>query len=677
MDNMALNVGETSIQVPAGSHVTVSFDNDVVLANKDSIAKVAMRQAEERTKLVVECASLVKRMAQLDEEMVQYDEWQRYPTAHYADRVQMRFEEARRREAAAARRGALGGRGHVTALMDLVGPDAHAPTSPRSPQSQSGVVKVTVHGGGEERKGSAACLGEALQAANFEAGVWRQRAYETAREGAREREQVLRLMQFDLQSALKAAEEERERLYARVLEQETAAKRARAELEASEAALGLAKQRGDQHQAACVEQMVKCEALARTVAEKDKDLAAKDKDLVALRLDLTDCRESSEAKLKKFSVAVAAAEEAARREVDSAREAGLVARRELLEARAEGERLGVDLQGLRAELQTSKAEAHAAAERLQDALSRSEAQCHRLGENLAILREELNTARSEGEATRGQLREAREDGEARCRQLTGALGRVEGELQEAAAGREAARQELQETRADGDARCNRLIRELAGVRGELDSTIEQAESLRAQVREADLQLRAERDLHAREVEAAREERDAKVRAAQAAHRQAEMMSAQVDNLQAALESSTNKQVDLAMEKEALKDRTRRLETVLSSPPSPRHGSSLASATLGLTLPLSPGGSAQAPTTFGQGRPQSAKTASPEASTALHLPSVGAASPTRTNSTHTSVTPATARGSVGDPSPSSLTLTPTLKSLPQVQRPQSARGLRKD
>jgi len=93
--------GDTSIQVPAGAHVIVSIDDDAVPGMDGHMARVALRQAEERTKLVVECASLVKRMAQLDEEMAQYNEWQRYPTAHYADRVQMRFEEARRREAAA------------------------------------------------------------------------------------------------------------------------------------------------------------------------------------------------------------------------------------------------------------------------------------------------------------------------------------------------------------------------------------------------------------------------------------------------------------------------------------------------------------------------------------------------------------------------------------------------
>ena len=46
---------------------------------------------------------------------MQYDEWQRYPTAHYADRVQMHFEGARRREAMAAWRGDLWGLGHVAA----------------------------------------------------------------------------------------------------------------------------------------------------------------------------------------------------------------------------------------------------------------------------------------------------------------------------------------------------------------------------------------------------------------------------------------------------------------------------------------------------------------------------------------------------------------------------------
>ena len=91
----------------------------------------------------------------LGDEMVQYDEWQRYPTAHYADRVQMHFEGARRREAMAARRGDLGGRGHVAALMDLVGPDAHAPASPRGPRSPrsptpSGAVQVSISSGGAE-----------------------------------------------------------------------------------------------------------------------------------------------------------------------------------------------------------------------------------------------------------------------------------------------------------------------------------------------------------------------------------------------------------------------------------------------------------------------------------------------------------------------------------------------
>ncbi|CAK0816707.1 unnamed protein product, partial [Prorocentrum cordatum] len=75
--SVALNFGgDTSIQVPAGAQIIVSIDKDSFSSPGDSIAKVAIRQAEERTKLVVECASLVKRMTQLDEEMAQYDEWQ-------------------------------------------------------------------------------------------------------------------------------------------------------------------------------------------------------------------------------------------------------------------------------------------------------------------------------------------------------------------------------------------------------------------------------------------------------------------------------------------------------------------------------------------------------------------------------------------------------------------------
>lgn len=176
------------------------------------LSTVVLHQAAERTQLVIDCAGLVRRLENLDAEIAMYDQWQRYPTAEYKSKTQLRFEEARAREAAeAAKRG--GGPHSIAGQLPLKSLQCSHAVSPRGMQTAVSPLPSPAKSQEHENKLAVAHLQRALRAADFEAEVWRTRANDMQMASERERDQAKRLMEFELSVALQDAEEKMEQEY--------------------------------------------------------------------------------------------------------------------------------------------------------------------------------------------------------------------------------------------------------------------------------------------------------------------------------------------------------------------------------------------------------------------------------------------------------------------------------
>jgi len=93
--------------------------------------------------------------------------------------------------------------------------------------------------------------------------------------------------------------------------------------------------------------------------------------------------------------------------------------------------------------------------------------------------------------------------------------------------------------------------ELASVRRDLDTVLAEREAQQAQLHRLQVEMR---ELHL--------EHDAKLEAIASAQHRAELLNAKCQNLEAALTNATSKQADLAMEREAHRERAERLEEQL-------------------------------------------------------------------------------------------------------------------
>lgn len=171
-----------------------------------SLSRVALRQAEARTQLVVDCAGLVRRFEELDVEAALWDQWQKSPDTAYDARVKARFEEARVREAEQARR--RGNAGFVSSSPPTG--QQWRPASPRHVQED------------EERQQALKHIQRALRSADVEAAQWRQRVQDLELASEAEREQARRLLEFELSSALTNAEQEQARLLSQVRDRDAA-----------------------------------------------------------------------------------------------------------------------------------------------------------------------------------------------------------------------------------------------------------------------------------------------------------------------------------------------------------------------------------------------------------------------------------------------------------------------
>lgn len=152
-----------------------------------ALAKVVLSQAQGRTKLLVECARLLKRWETLDKECADQKHWRKIPHDKFLSGVSDRFQEARRREAREAAK--------------LYGTDAFAVASLEGFEGQNvagfvrnlraNVNKVVANGdpgGDHERllvsetnnfeKTAAGVLQDAVRTLEFEAEMWRTRMLE-------------------------------------------------------------------------------------------------------------------------------------------------------------------------------------------------------------------------------------------------------------------------------------------------------------------------------------------------------------------------------------------------------------------------------------------------------------------------------------------------------------------
>lgn len=220
-----------------------------------SLSSVALRQAAARTQLVVDCAGLVRRIQQLDQEVAQYDQWQKSPDSAYDSKVKQRFEESRAREAAEAQRRGIG----------------NFPSTPRSGSWRPASARIQ-----EEQEGKVALqhLERALRSADLEAQQWRNRVMDLEMASDREREQARRLMEFELSEALKEAEMDQAKLQSQMLDRDAAFDKLesehrslKSECEAQRQTLRSTLNRVDEHQA-------HHQHLRETVAAKDAEVAA-------------------------------------------------------------------------------------------------------------------------------------------------------------------------------------------------------------------------------------------------------------------------------------------------------------------------------------------------------------------------------------------------------------------
>lgn len=380
-------------------------------------ASLVLRQAEERTKLVVDCAGLVRRLEELDAEIAEYDQWQR-------------FEEARRREAEEAKGR---GQGDQFPLSSLHGTLPFAPTGPPTSPPPHRMRLQSAFGGPApeededgERRFAVAHLQRALRAADFEAEVWRQRAHDAAEASDHERAQARLLMEFELSIALREADEERLRSTLLLRDRDAAFEKVDAEVRVMQAEQETQAERLRDARRREAEQATRCERLADVLASKEaalaslrreNEVAASDgaahrslaisleQELYKLRGDrdvVAQALEDQRAELRRRSKNAAAREAALDSEVTSVRRALAAASAEASASRVLVERFEAELQSTRAEREAFRAERAAKAEAAEAAQMRAEllsAKC----DNLEAALE--NSTRRQAEMAMDKMRE--------------------------------------------------------------------------------------------------------------------------------------------------------------------------------------------------------------------------------------------------------------------------------
>jgi len=448
--------------------VATPFPNPFAPIGSPPLSKVVLRQAEERTQLVVDCAGLVRRLEQLDSEIAEYDQWQKYPDSRYKTNVQIRFEEARERESAelGKRHGGEFSVAGQMPLRSLRGQGAR-PISPRpiSPRPPAGNPQEE-----QEQKLAVAHLQRALSAADFEAGVWRQRAQDIELANEHEREQARRLMEFELSSAMKAAEEDRARLVAELRDRDAAFEKMDSEL--------------------------------RSV------LSARDEQQQALH----------------------------------------TARRHLGDQEEKQRRLADNVASKHAEIESMQAE-----------LQHTQRSAQSERSNADRLEQTIRTVTSELARTQRNLDEAQVQVESHRTQLLGLEA------------------ELQSTQEACDVKTGQLAavqNDLQMVHGRLEAQRKHCEQLQVELQEAQHKHSEQMEAQRQHFERVQDDCNMKHDAWLAAQKKAELLNAKCENLLAALENSTLKQADAAIERDAQKERADRLakgmrgEEAPSSPASP-------------------------------------------------------------------------------------------------------------
>jgi len=434
----------------------------------EHMARVALRQAEERTRLLVECVTLMKTVEALDQEMLRYSDWGKYP----------RMEDWQL------------GAGYAAG---------------------GAVVKLQ----GEELGSAVMHLDRARSCAEFEASVWRQRAHQLAyAAGEQEQDAARRLMKFELTTAVREFTDERSALRHRLSERDAMLERVRGELTAARSNGDMLRGHLEYVQRHADEQSAMAVARQAKLQEQIAVREALEKELTAAQQQLRSYRSENEAKLRGFSAALGEAEAAARRDLERAVTEHEATRRELRQLRGEAQRAQDEIRVLQEEnqrvqddnkrafrelviargdvqksadeLEASRKEAGTIGRELKDtkqALSHAYGETARSQEECEGLRRELDQSRYEVVGLRGELQKARDEA-ADARQELGAL---RGEL-------DGVRRDLDQSRHEG-----------AGLRGELQRAKEDGEASKkeaADVRQDNGTLRGELQMWREEAESA-------------------------------------------------------------------------------------------------------------------------------------------------------------------------------
>eukprot|EP00931_Biecheleriopsis_adriatica_P060177 TRINITY_DN36127_c0_g1_i1.p1 TRINITY_DN36127_c0_g1~~TRINITY_DN36127_c0_g1_i1.p1 ORF type:complete len:568 (+),score=162.84 TRINITY_DN36127_c0_g1_i1:106-1809(+) len=488
-----------------------------VLGGPSPSSQTVLRQAQERTQLVVDCAGLVRRLEALDAEIKAYDQWQRYPNSEYNMSVQQRFEEARLREAeeASRRPGASGLSGQLPlrSMGKFHGPGSPAFPSPLSPRAAS------PHASSEdqESKLAVAHLQRALRAADYEASIWRERALDMETASEREREEAKRLMDFELAKAIQTAERERESLLGQIKERDAAFEKVESEYRSLN-------QDHDAMRETIGQAEARLEVLASASAAKDAQLSA----VQAEKEQAWLVGHKYEAKAKRLEGELQHAyteRDAKQKLVDSAIAEAKRQEAEFLHVCVERDQKQKALDTSRMQAARLEGELmHACSERdaKQNAFESSQAQVVMLSDIVKTQEAKINRFESEAGTQEVELKAAR------------------GQLETKAAELRAARDQLSTQEAD----LKTAMAELGKVR--VHVTAQQALL----------------DEQAFELEQVRVECERKHQAALEAQKRLEIYIAKSDNLEAALANATAKQADAALQRDVHKDRADVLERQL-------------------------------------------------------------------------------------------------------------------
>mmetsp|Transcript_69210 Transcript_69210/g.165956 ORF Transcript_69210/g.165956 Transcript_69210/m.165956 type:complete len:508 (+) Transcript_69210:70-1593(+) len=393
-----------------------------------------LRQAEERTQLVVECARLVNRLEQLEAEMADFSEWQNkggQPSTDYRSRVQRRFDEARKRELTEAKK--FGG---SSPRVPLRGSgrwrlwEGSLPQEPRLPTSTTTSTNYSSSGVGHALT-SLVQMKQALEAVDAEAGLWRQQCQEWEAEAATERERARteRLTQFKLSEALKTSEEDRVNLTAQVSTLRGQLHERDLVFDQLEGEYRTLKLDYDRKRNELAEASKQAEAQAHTQRQLQSTIAARERELAAAKRDVEEARAgqrsseakelSAEASKRQLHLLISTHE----REVAALKRELEAVRKQLEEAKAANAAQAAkqaQMEDIRKDLNTRKTDIDA----LRTDFEQTRAEAQERGREMQGLKEELDSARTQAyqklEAALAAERRA-EHLQARCENLEAAL----------------------------------------------------------------------------------------------------------------------------------------------------------------------------------------------------------------------------------------------------------------